>query len=334
MLGTPAEERFDKITRLARRMFGVSMSVIDLAGERRAWLKSVQGFDRFEVDRANSYCHQAIAGSDSVCVITDARTDPRLKGNPYVDAFVFYAGVPLTFEGEKVGVMCICDSKPRDMTPEELDALRDLASLAEHELAVCALSEAQISLARENDELETASLVDVLTRVWNRGAIMQIAARELQNTVIAKAPTSILMLDIDHFKHVNDKFTHQGGDEVLRQVGSRLRATTRPTDAVGRYGGEEFMVVLPGTNAVDAERAAERIRLAVMAEPVPLNGVAVPVTCSVGCTTSRAGGEFVETLVRAADEALYRAKELGRNRVVSRAVTPSILVRAAKPESG
>ena len=160
LLGTPAEERFDKITRLARRMFGVSMSVIDIVGETMAWLKSVQGFDRLEVIRLHSYCHYTVL-NDQVCLVRDARTDPRVSDNPFAASFVFYAGVPLKFDGENVGVLCIADAHPRDMTEDDMAALCDLAALAEHEFVVAALSEAQVRLALSHDELEMKSKVDV-----------------------------------------------------------------------------------------------------------------------------------------------------------------------------
>jgi diguanylate cyclase (GGDEF)-like protein len=322
LLGTPAEERFDKITRLARRMFGVSMSIIDIVGEKMAWLKSIQGYDNLDVLRRFSYCHYTVL-KDEICLIRDARLDPRVKDSPFASAFVFYAGVPLQFDGQNVGVLCIADGTPRDMSEDELEALRDLAGLAEHELQVAALSEAQINLTIAHDELEMKSRVDLLTRVWNREAIVEIAARELEQGRSVGKPTGLVMLDIDHFKSINDAYGHLGGDEVLRNIGSRLRAAVRPNDAIGRYGGEEFIVVLPHTGQDGALVAAERIRAQIARAPILVDGVQIFVTCSGGCTSSLDGRHTVDALVRAADAGLYRAKDRGRNQVVARWLEPA-----------
>ena len=316
LLGTPAEERFDKISRLACRLFGVKMSIINIVGEKMTWLKSVQGFDNFSVPRALSYCHYTVL-KDEVCIITDARKDPRVSDNPFAASFVFYAGVPLKFEGENVGVMCIADGEPRTMIEDELDALRDLASLAEQELEVSALSESQAKLAASNVELEMKARVDVLTRIWNRGAIHEIAERELEDGRALATSTAIAILDLDHFKQVNDTHGHAAGDEVLRVVSQRLRATIRPIDAVGRYGGEEFLVVLPRIARESVVQVCERIRYEIAKELVVSGGVTIPITCSVGAVLVEDDGESVEALVRAADGALYEAKRAGRDRVLT-----------------
>src|SRR5215469_4004048 len=153
LLGTPAEERFDKITRLARRIFDVPMACLDIVGEKLAWLKSVQGFDGIEGLRKDSYCHHTVL-ADGVCVVPDARNDPRVSDSSFADTWVFYAGVPLYFDGERVGVLCIGDTSPRVFEAEQLEALCDLAALAERELHIAALSEAQIALALSFEELE------------------------------------------------------------------------------------------------------------------------------------------------------------------------------------
>ena len=203
------------------------------------------------------------------------------------------------------------------MSEDDMSALRDLAGLVEHEFEVAALSESQMALASSNDELEMKARVDLLTRVWNRGAILDIAANELEQGRAVGKPTGVIMLDIDHFKMVNDAHGHPGGDEVLRVVGARLRASLRPNDAVGRYGGEEFMIVLPETGDEGCLAVGERIRREIAREPISLGGVAIHVTCSAGFASLGDMPGTLETVVRAADEALYCAKRAGRNRVVS-----------------
>lgn len=271
LLGTPAEERFDKITRLARRIFDVPMACLGIVGEKLAWLKSVQGFDGLEGLGKDSYCHYAVL-TDEVCVVLDARVDPRVRDSSHADTWVFYAGVPLYFDGERVGVLCIGDSNPRSFDTAHLDALSDLAALAEREFHIAALSEAQITLALSVEELEMKSRVDILTHLWNRGAIEEIAATE-------RSHTAILMIDIDHFKSINDNFGHPAGDEVLRVVAARLRAGSVHWTP-GRLGGDEFLVVMPGAGIKGAVRAGKRICHAVSRRPVPFGQHKIPVTHS------------------------------------------------------
>lgn len=311
LLGTPAEERFDRITRLARRMFDVPMACIDIVGEKLAWLKSVQGFDGIEGLRKDSYCHYTVL-ENGVCLIRDAREDPRVHDSALARDWVFYAGAPLHFEGERVGVLCIGDGKPRDFTPDQMDALADLAALADHELQVAALSEAQIALARSNEELEMKARIDVLTHLWNRRAILDLATTELSRP--DQPSIAILMIDIDHFKSVNDTYGHPAGDQVLRVVAERLRAAIRPMDAVGRYGGEEFLAVLSDIGEAEALRVAERMRRQVARSIIAFDEHQLPVTCSIGLALSTEADD-ADTLIRRADQALYRAKETGRNRV-------------------
>jgi len=124
------------------------------------------------------------------------------------------------------------------------------------------------------------------------------------------------MADIDHFKSINDRFGHPGGDHVLREVARRLQATFRKEDAVGRYGGEEFVALAVGCEGADAHRLAERFRQAVEREPFAIGTEWLDVTTSVGVVTGAAADGILE-LVRAADAALYCAKTAGRNQVMA-----------------
>ena len=320
-MGTPAEERFDKITRLAKRMFGVPIAIIDLMGETRAWLKSVQGLDLCEVPRELSYCRFTIMSGD-VCHVPDTHVDARFAGNPYAHAgdqsIRFYAGYALVSDGEFVGVLCIADYKPRTLTSDDLAVLRDLADLAEQEINVAKLTEAQSNLALSHEHLEERALVDGLTRVWNRGAICELAVRELESArLVTRAPVGFMMLDVDHFKKINDTFGHPAGDEVLRQISARVRTEIRSSDAVGRYGGEEFLMVLPNGSESEVFTLAERIRARICETPVEYMGMQIPVAVSIGVTVATDGSQSIDRLIQAADKALYRAKHAGRNRVAS-----------------
>jgi diguanylate cyclase (GGDEF)-like protein len=309
LLGTPAEERFDRITRIAQQLFDVPMACIDIVGEKLAWLKSVQGFDGVEGLRRDSYCHYTVLSED-VMLVTDARCDPRVHDSALAESWVFYAGTPLHFDGARVGVLCIGDNKPRDFRPEQMRSLSDLGVMAEHEFSVAALSEAQVRLAASNEELEMKARIDVLTHLWNRGAIMELAETEL--AAGTGAPSAVLMIDVDHFKSINDRFGHPAGDQVLRIVAATLRAGLRPMDAVGRYGGEEFLAVLSNLGLEEALQAAERLRQDVSSALVQFEQHMIAVTCSIGIAMA-ADQESLSALIGRADHALYRAKASGRN---------------------
>ncbi|WP_058535443.1 GGDEF domain-containing protein [Legionella saoudiensis] len=311
MLGTPAEERFDKITRLARRIFNVPLAVIDILGAKVAWVKSAQGVSVVMGVRKDSYCHHTIL-DEEICVTFDARKDPRFFDSIYTDTWVFYAGVPIHFEGERIGVFCIGDNKPRRLSLKQQETLRDLASLVEQELNFHALSEAQVKLAQQNEELERKSRIDPLTHSWNRAAIFDILAMELRN--IQNNFLAILMIDIDCFKEVNDTYGHPAGDEVLNIIVEKIRAVLRPKDALGRYGGDEFLAVLANIELNDALRIGQQICDEVAGAPISFNGGSIHVTCSIGCAIS-ANLEDINLLIKHADEALYQAKGAGRGNI-------------------
>jgi len=174
----------------------------------------------------------------------------------------------------------------------------------------------QHQLVAAHEELREKAMYDPLTRLLTRGAFFEISEHELARAKRSRTPLSIVMADIDHFKSVNDRFGHPGGDEVLREVARRLQATFRKEDAVGRYGGEEFVALAVGCEGADAIALAERFRQAVERDPFTVGSQCLHVTTSVGVVTGNAT-DGVQGLIRAADEALYRAKATGRNKVVA-----------------
>jgi len=184
--------------------------------------------------------------------------------------------------------------------------------------------ELQEKLIAAREALREAATHDPLTEVWNRGVVVDLLKGELNRTQRQCGLLSIIMLDIDHFKAINDTYGHQVGDTVVREVAKRLASVVRPYDAVGRYGGEEFLIVLPRCDERDSVEIAERIRTRIDDYPVDTYAGRVSVTASLGVSTT--GGdnsvEF-ESFLRAADDALYRAKRTGRNRVAVAAL-PSI----------
>ena len=173
----------------------------------------------------------------------------------------------------------------------------------------------QDSLRARNVELELMSRTDMLTTLYNRRHLEDELTRAHEVALRNKQPVGVLLLDIDHFKQVNDTYGHAAGDRVLRDFADRLRGQLRAGDVAGRFGGEEFLVILPNTDLADTVLVAERIRAATAAAPTRSGEREIAVSVSGGCAV----GPVVsaDELVRLADARLYRAKGSGRNRIVS-----------------
>lgn len=162
------------------------------------------------------------------------------------------------------------------------------------------------------------SVIDQLTGLYNRRYMLSQMGSWLKRADVGKAPVSVMAMDIDHFKQVNDRYGHEAGDRVLRDFAQRLQANVRPKDIACRPGGEEFLVILPNTDEENACRAAERVRKAVAADPFIIDTdrkMGLKITVSAGVATYRGGSETAGELLKRADGALYRAKTSGRNRV-------------------
>jgi len=172
--------------------------------------------------------------------------------------------------------------------------------------------QAQLMQARDNFEFQATH--DSLTGIWNREGIVQVLNRELARSDRQNNSVSIVMADLDHFKKINDTYGHLTGDCVLREAANRMRANSRVYDHVGRYGGEEFLVVLPGCSEEGALLQAERLRSCISETPIVTPEAPLRVTLSLGVACAGPRLEQKE-LLAAADQALYRAKRNGRDRV-------------------
>jgi len=170
-------------------------------------------------------------------------------------------------------------------------------------------------LRAERDALLRLATKDSLTGVWNRRTIFELLSKALARARRDRRPVAVLMADLDEFKSINDRLGHLVGDAVLREAARRLCSCVRRSDEVGRYGGEEFLIVLPGCGGQAALARAEQFRAAVGGTPIHFAGGAVNVTCSFGLHSVMNGGYDRDEFMRKADAALYRAKRLGRDRV-------------------
>lgn len=238
MLDTLPEERFDRITRLARRLFGVPIALISLVDAKRQWFKSRQGLDATETSREISFCAHAIA-DDQMLVVPDATTDERFADNPLVQGaptIRFYAGCPVhAADGSPLGTLCLIDRQPRQLGAEDLALLRDLAAMVE-------------------DEINAAmtSMTDPLTGISNRLGFQTLGALALALNRRLGGPITMLVFDLDGFKAVNDELGHASGDLALVDFATTLVKTFRDADVIGRLGGDEFCVLATGATSAMA----------------------------------------------------------------------------------
>lgn len=239
ILDTDAEERFDRLTRLARMVCRTPISVISLVDEYRQWFKSVVGLDVRETPRDVSFCGHAILGHASMRV-ENVLEDPRFADNPLVvqnPHIRAYAGAPLRLpNGATLGTLCVIDTEARKFSDEELTALEDLARLVENELLA----------------VELAAL-DELTMLPNRRGLHLLAQYVLSRANRSAESVCALMIDINDFKLINDQFGHAAGDRALQEFSATLRDLFRKTDVIARVGGDEFVVLAQADCALIAE---------------------------------------------------------------------------------
>mgnify|MGYP006168250039 FL=1 len=331
ILDTLPEQAYDDIVALARQVCGTPQAVMTFVAEDRQWFKASEGIDGEETERSIAFCDIAIRRPDAVTVVEDASVHPVFRNYPQVtgpDHLRFYAGAPMVAPGgHALGTVCVVDIEPREISAEQTAALRALArlavqllelrrghldaqrQLAERELFTRDLLRYQRQLQDENSELATEASTDALTGLLNRTGLEKV--RHETGAQAQDTPYSVAVLDIDFFKRINDTLGHAAGDEVLRIVGEEIARGVRGGDIAVRYGGEEFLVIMPGTPLAGARTVVERIRNDIAARP----DLPMPVTVSVGLAMGLAGKDEPEALFQRADQALYRAKRRGRNRV-------------------
>jgi len=325
IIETPLEERFERITRLARKLLNTAVATVSLVEADRQWFKSVQGFDATETPRDISFCGHAILEPE-IMVVEDARRDRRFCDNPLVlrpPNVVFYAGCPIRApDGSPVGTLCVSDTQPRSLSDEERQDLLDLAGLAEVELRAASASAVQAALIEDATAERRQALIDQLTRVWNREGIMAIVDQALRSVAAGGAQgAAFVMTDLDCFKQINDTYGHPAGDGVLRTFTKRVLGALRESDVVGRVGGDEFLLVLhPCDTESSAVKVAERVRSRIISNPFAVGRLTVPITASFGVHFFEAGSNgTVEDVISAADAALYASKRGGRDHVESHA---------------
>lgn len=332
ILDTLHEQAYEDIIFLAAQICGVPMATMSLIDRDRQWFKAKVGMNANETSREIAFCAHAILRPEDLMIVKDATKDERFSDNPMVTEnphIRFYAGAPLvTSEGDALGTLCVIDQKPRELSMEQLAALTALSRqvMAQLELRKALdsltrhveeraeyerrLEAYQLKLESMNEALSQESRTDRLTGLNNRGSFDEFLFEEFERALRRNRPLSLLMMDIDHFKKLNDTFGHAHGDEVLRQVSKILGDNVRPADFAARYGGEEFVVVLPNTSEEGAMILAERIRKAIQNNRWDQRAV----TVSIGVATQSRDHGNAHDLTCSADSALYESKQNGRNR--------------------
>lgn len=250
LLDTPPEERFDRLTRLARRLFGVSAAMISLVDGDRVWAKSREGTFVGETPRDMSFCGHAIL-EDAVMIVPDTQLDERFADSPLVTGHThvrFYAGCPLRAPtGSRLGTLCLIDTKPRTLDEGELQLLGDLARMAEQEIVAGQLA-----------------TMDKLTMLSNRRGFVALGQHALSLCVRRmERPASLLYFDLEGFQAVNEHFGREEGDRALVAFAQLLVQNFRDSDVVGRLGADEFVVLMTEGADAECEVATRRLQQAV-----------------------------------------------------------------------
>ena len=245
ILDTLPDAKFDRITRLCQRLFDVPIALVSLVDENRQWFKSCQGLGVSETSRDISFCGHAILGSD-IFVIKDASKDLRFADNPLVtdDPNIrFYAGYPLkSINGSKLGTLCIIDTVARDFTEKDSEALSDLGEMVEQEI----------------NSLQLATL-DELTKISNRRGFLSLAPHYLNFCKRQRTISSLVFIDLDKFKYINDTYGHAEGDRALTAFTEQMTLCFRQTDLLARLGGDEFVVLFSNTDKNDSFGVLEKL---------------------------------------------------------------------------
>ena len=237
-------------------------------------------------------------------------SNPDKTPNSLIDPSV---GFPLIVGGQAVGVLGV---RTRDGLPSERRHVVEAAA------ALLAVSVKNAQLFRE---VRDNSVRDPLTGCFTKAHALEVIDAELRRARRSQTPVTMIMFDIDHFKDVNDRHGHLCGDAVLSTIGKRMKDVLRGSDLKCRYGGEEFLVLLPETPLHGARRVAETLRREIAERPVPWAGEALTITASFGLAQTLPGEVNVEAVIARADQALYRAKDDGRNCVRIAADSPALI---------
>jgi diguanylate cyclase (GGDEF)-like protein len=300
VLDQPRQADLDAAVRLAAYVCGTPTAAINLIDTDRQWQAAVHGAEPVEVPRVDSMCQHTVLGTE-VVYTSDASAEALFADNPFVTGRIartkLYASAPLlTYDGHAIGTVCAYADAPGRLDSVQLELLRDIAD------QVMALFE----MRRMAAALARAATRDPLTGLANRRAVETAMHGAIARAERGLGTPSVVVVDLDGFKAVNDKLGHAVGDAVLVSVAERLKGTARGVDTVGRLGGDEFVVLLEHTGGPGATAALGRLRRGLEGDWSEVT-VGTEVSASLGITTYRAG-DSVATLLARADAEMYADK--------------------------
>ncbi|HTW98486.1 MAG TPA: sensor domain-containing diguanylate cyclase [Acidimicrobiales bacterium] len=292
LLDTEPDEAFERIARIARRLFGVRWCFVTLLDEDRQWFKTHHGASVSGTTREISFSGHVVA-ADGLLVVEDARADERFFDNPLVvdsQTVVFYAGIPIRSpDGYAVGVFCIVHDDVRRLEADEVHDLEDLAAVVEREIAT-----------------HYRACLDEVTGVYNRRGFIAIGRNALARAAQRGTPLSLAYVDVDGLKTVNDAHGHTMGDHALLAVAQALRSTTRASDVIGRLGGDEFSLLLFDCTVAGTEPILSALEER-FADELQAISPGLHVGLSAGAADAQPGLSL-EDLIHLADARMYERK--------------------------
>ena len=304
------------LSRMGCQLFDVDLCLIMRASDRH-WISEIgEMLGRYGKD------HACRVGRHSGWIVEDLLRIPQTTALPFVThdpaiRFVAWVDIPDFGSGQLLSVV-FADREPKTWTADKSSTFEEFVELVAEVYRNTLVGRDILQLVEENRQLRKLAAVDHLTGLWNRETVLGILEREIERCHRQSLPISLIVADLDHFKLVNDRHGHLAGDAVLREISQRLRHSVRGYDAIGRLGGEEFLIVMSDCSEIIAAAIAERVQHLVRSEPVDAGGLAIPITISQGLVThvgcDRIGADLLFEL---ADKAMYRAKEGGRDGVQS-----------------
>jgi diguanylate cyclase (GGDEF)-like protein len=295
ILDTDPEERYDRVTRLAKKLFDVPIALVSLVDENRQWFKSAIGLDVKETSREISFCGHTIQNNQTF-IVENTALDKRFSDNPLVinDPYIqFYAGHPITApSGENIGTLCIIDTKPRTLSNDDIAALNDLAALVTGEFM----------------SLQLATM-DELTNITNRRGFKRLGQHCIDLSNRQNSTCLLVYFDLNQFKLFNDNFGHVVGDQVLKIFAEQMKNTFRTSDVCARFGGDEFIVLLTDAERKTAEQTIKRLANNLISVSKHLD-LPYQITFSYGIVAyDRQKHSDIEHLIHQADQAMYKNKQ-------------------------
>ncbi|OIR09478.1 response regulator PleD [mine drainage metagenome] len=302
ILDSQPEVDFDTLTRVATHALGTPAGVIGLMDANRLWFKSRIGLGVPQLDRQIAFCAHAIMQPGEPLIVEDLQQDPRFKGNPLVTQaphLRFYAGAPLIDRnGFALGTIAVVDIEPRKFGDSQVQLLRDLSVLV-----ITALE------SRHRAKLlSQLAMTDHLTGLPNRAQFERTLNSEIAHARRMSEPFTVLFMDLDGFKVINDTFGHHAGDEVLCEVARRIEKLVRAEDLLARFGGDEFGIFMRQSDDNTSQSLANRIVDALLTPIALSTGQKVTIGISIGIASYAGDIDTVETLLDLADQALYKTK--------------------------